>query len=65
MMKRIRAWLPLVFGGAVLLAGSAGSCVANTLRDAADRLDGTPQNLEEVEDLDDFAKWFDSQFGGD
>ncbi|HSW45091.1 MAG TPA: hypothetical protein VLM89_05925 [Phycisphaerae bacterium] len=64
MSKNMFAWLRLLAAGSLLFA-TANSCLSRALRDAADGLDDTPQNLNDVKSWGDFTNWFDSQFGGD
>jgi hypothetical protein len=65
MYRRLFAWLRLLAAGAVLYAGSSSGCMANTLRDMADEIEGSPQTLDDVDTIGDFFGWLDGQVNND
>jgi len=64
MSKRALVWLELLAAGALMFGSSSSNCVSQSLRDAANQVDGTPQTLGDVSSLDDLGKWFENQLGG-
>lgn len=65
MYRRLLAWLRVLAAGAVLYASSSSGCVAETLRDMADDIEGSPQTLDNVDTVGDFIGWLDGQINSD
>lgn len=62
MPNRLYPWLRLLFGGALLFATSASSCVSDMIRDASDNLDELANDINDENDINDFDEWLDQVF---